>query len=94
VADHLLEERFLVGEVEIDRALGDAGAPGDVVQPSAGEAVLAELLEGGRQDLLRSLLREAAPLGIFDDAGLRHKTDEVTDRSVTYLSHKNALSRE
>ena len=37
-AHELLEQALLVAEVEIDRALGDAGAAGDVVEPRRGKA--------------------------------------------------------
>ena len=37
-AHELLEQALLVAEVEIDRALGDAGAPGDVIEAGRGEA--------------------------------------------------------
>lgn len=61
LADHLLEQRFLVGEVEVDGALRDAGAHRDIVEPGAREPALAEDLDGGVEDLARALLGEAAP---------------------------------
>src|SRR5205085_2121787 len=45
-----LEQRLLVREVEIDRALGDAGALGHIVEPRALVAARGELLERGRKD--------------------------------------------
>ena len=45
---------------------------------------LAELLEGGREDLLGALLGKAAPLRVFGGVSRRHaETGVVTDRSVT-----------
>ena len=51
VADHLPKQRFLVREVEVDGALGEPGALGDILEPRAREAALAEYLERGREDL-------------------------------------------
>ena len=61
VPHHLAKELFLVREVEIDGALGEAGALGDVLEPGGGEAALAEHRERGVEDLLRPLLGKAAP---------------------------------
>ena len=52
LADHALEERELVVEVEIDRRLAEPGALGDVVQPRAGEALFDKEFERGLQDFL------------------------------------------
>ena len=57
-AHKLLKERLLVLEVEIDRALGDAGAPRHVVEPRGGKAAFGEFVERRLQDCaspLRSL---------------------------------------
>src|SRR5437868_2546399 len=56
----LAEERFLVREVEVDGALGDPGASGDVVEAGAVEPLLVEDGEGGVEDLLWSLVRGSA----------------------------------
>ena len=55
-ADQLLEHRFLVLEVQIDRALGDAGAFGDVVEPRRRKPARDELVH-------RRLDDRPAPLG-------------------------------
>src|SRR3954462_1249651 len=59
--DHLAEQLFLVGEVQIDRALRETGALGDVLESRRREPTLAEDGERGIDDLLRSLLRQSAP---------------------------------
>src|SRR4029079_4687177 len=43
-AHQLLEHRFLVLEVQVDRALCDTGALGDVIEPRRGKAARDELL--------------------------------------------------
>ena len=60
-ADDPAEQLFLVREVEVDRALRDAGPLGDVLEPRRGESALREHREGGVEDLLGALLGEAAP---------------------------------
>ena len=59
--DHLTKELFLVGEVEVDGALGDSGAFGDVLEPGVGEAAFAENFEGGLDDLLGPVLGASTP---------------------------------
>src|SRR5665647_1028486 len=59
----LFEHRFLVLEVQIDRALGDAGAPGDIVKPGRGESARDELLQCGVDDGLPPLQRALRPAG-------------------------------
>jgi hypothetical protein len=61
LADHLAEELFLVGEVEVDGAFGDSGAFGDVLEPGVGEPAFAENLEGGLDDLLGPVLGSSTP---------------------------------
>ena len=56
-AHKLLKERFLVLEVEIDRALGDAGAPRHVVEPRGGKAAFGEFVERRLQDCASPLRR-------------------------------------
>ena len=56
---HLLEQGFLVIEIEIKGALGDAGAGGDVVEPRRLEPALGEHVERGIEN------------GLFADRGLR-----------------------
>jgi hypothetical protein len=60
LADHLAKQLFLVREVEVDGPLGDAGAPGDVVEACPGQPPLAELGEGGVDDLLGALVGRPA----------------------------------
>src|SRR6202035_3834703 len=48
--DQLLKQRLLVGEVEIDRALGDAGAGRHVVEPRGGEAAGGKFVERSVED--------------------------------------------
>ena len=67
-ADQFLEQALLVAEVEIDGALGDAGAARHVVEPGGGEAAHGEFVERGGQDRLAAggaarLARRAAPAG-------------------------------
>ena len=69
VAHDAAEQLFLVGEVEVDRALGDAGALGDVLEAGRGEAALREHREGGVEDLLGALLWESAPAWFGDVFG-------------------------
>src|SRR6202049_3286276 len=59
--DHLAKELFLVGEVEVDGALGDSGAIGDVLESGVGEAAFAEDLESGLDDLLGPVLGSSSP---------------------------------
>ena len=57
----LAKQLFLVGEVEIDGALREAGTLGDVFESGCREAALAEDRECRIDDLLRSLLGEPPP---------------------------------
>jgi hypothetical protein len=64
-AHHFLEEAFLAVEVEIDRALADAGAYGDVVELGGRETLGREFFQRGIDDgvaarflLLLSLSRD------------------------------------
>ena len=56
-AHKLLKQRLLVLEVEIDRALGDAGAPRHVVEPRGGKAARGEFVERRLQDCASPLRR-------------------------------------
>ena len=49
-AHELLEQALLVAEVEIDRAFGDAGAAGDVVEPRRRKTARRKFLKRGRKD--------------------------------------------
>ena len=71
VAHQRLEQRLLVLEIEIERALGDAGARGHVVEPGGLEAVLGKDGEGGLQNRLAARLRgDLAGAGGLADGGL------------------------
>ncbi len=59
--DHGLEQLLLAREVQIERALADAGAGGDVVEPGGAEAALGEDLERGVDDLGGSRVLAPAP---------------------------------
>src|SRR5262249_53123682 len=49
-AHEFLEQALLVTEVEVDRALGDARAAGDVIEPRCSKAPRGELLERSSED--------------------------------------------
>src|SRR5262245_19115434 len=73
----LLEQRVLVGEVEVHRPLGDAGAARHVLEPRRGEPALGEHLERRVEQLGRALLLATLPArslgtgsGVTDTAGL------------------------
>ncbi|MNL35201.1 hypothetical protein D3C87_1572160 [compost metagenome] len=51
--DDALDQRLLGGEIEIDRALGYPGAPGDVFHLGAGKALLGEHRHGGVEQFVR-----------------------------------------
>jgi hypothetical protein len=69
-ADHRLEQVFLAVEVEVDRALRDARALRDVVEPRGGVAALHEEVERGVEDLARARLLAAFEAG-FDSLEFR-----------------------
>jgi hypothetical protein len=66
LAHHGLEEGVLVGEIEVDRPLADAGPARDVVELRRGEALLGELGQRRADDLRRTVLLPAAPLRCRD----------------------------
>ncbi len=93
VAHHGAEELVLGGEVEIDGAFGDAGAARDVVEPGASESALAELDEGGVEDLAGPFFGPALPAWRVGAGGgaagvlpavLRGHSPELNDRPVSY----------
>jgi len=59
--DDRLEQFFLVREVEIKRAFGDAGAMRHVVEPGRGKAVFGKTVQRGVEDFARAGLLAAAP---------------------------------
>jgi hypothetical protein len=68
----LLEQALLVAEVEIDRAFGDAGAAGDIVEPRRRKSAGGKFFERGREDSFapRRLLIAAPVTGL---AGRRRR---------------------
>ena len=58
---HRFEELLLAGEIEVERALADAGARRDVVDPRRAEAALGEHLERRLDDLGRPRLLAPSP---------------------------------
>ncbi|EWS54316.1 hypothetical protein X551_02895 [Methylibium sp. T29] len=60
LADHRLQQFFLAGVVEVEGALGDAGARRHLLRARRREALLDEQIEGGVEQLLRA--RFLAPL--------------------------------
>jgi hypothetical protein len=50
--DGLHQQLFLVLEIQVDGAVGDAGTGGDVGHPRTGVAVLRDDLDGGIEDAL------------------------------------------
>ena len=61
--DQFLEQRLLVLEVQVDRALGDAGALGDVVEPCRGKSARDELIQRRIDDGLTPLRRARGAAG-------------------------------
>src|SRR3954469_2334650 len=59
--DHLAEELFLIGEVEVDGPFGDPGAISYVLEPGVGEPAFPENLERGLDDLLRPVVGLSSP---------------------------------
>ena len=97
-AHELLEQALLVAEVEIDRALGDAGAAGDVVEAGRGKAGGGEFFERGGEDRVAPVglsgrprlaagrgFSAALPPGHSPPALLQWASpSSMTDRSVIY----------
>src|SRR5262249_37819083 len=61
VLDHGLEQFFLAREVEVQRALGDAGGARHLLAARRGEALLDEQREGGLEKLGGAGFLAAAP---------------------------------
>ena len=60
-AHHRDEQVLFVLEIDVDGALGDAGALGDLIERRRRVAVTGKLGEGGFDDFLRTLRLAAAP---------------------------------
>src|SRR6266849_10137819 len=63
--DQRLEQRLFVFEVEIDRALGNAGATRDIFELRRGKAPIGEDLQRGADDLFRTGIFPTAPTGCY-----------------------------
>ncbi len=61
LAHHRDKEVLFVLEVDVDGALGDAGALGDLIECGRGVAVAGKFDESGLQNFLRTLRLTAAP---------------------------------
>ncbi|MNL66439.1 hypothetical protein D3C87_1909000 [compost metagenome] len=59
------EQRLLVGKMQIDRSLGDAGAGGHVLDARRGKATLGKEREGCREDLGPAFFRVSPSAGIL-----------------------------
>jgi len=70
-ADQLLEQRLLVGEVQIDRAFRHTGALGNVVEPRRRKAARGELIECRCQDGITALGGAFAPARLPERCGWR-----------------------
>src|SRR6266545_2163628 len=77
LADQRLEQRFFVFEVEVDRALGDAGATGDIFELRGREPAVGKDFERRGDDLLGPSVLATAPTGFCDC--LRHYGLQVTN---------------
>src|SRR4051812_30226354 len=69
VANHLTEKLFLIGEVEVDRALGEASSLRDVVETGRREPALSEHGQRSFENLPGPLFGESAPAW-FSGAGV------------------------
>src|SRR4051812_17214469 len=61
LTDDLAKERFLIGEVQVDRSLGQARSLGDVFEASSAEAAFGEHVERGFEDLCGPFFGKTAP---------------------------------
>src|SRR6266540_3175652 len=61
-----LEQRFFVLEVEVDRALGNAGAAGDILELRGSEPAVGKDFKRRRDDLFRTGVLAPAPTGFCD----------------------------
>jgi len=82
VPDGLPEQLLLAREVQVDRALGDPGPGGDLIEGRAGNAGFAEDSERCFEDLAGPIGGLAAPPGIFLGAFLDVLL-LLTDQSVS-----------
>ena len=80
-AHQFLEQALLVAEVEIDRALGDAGAPRDVVEAGRGKAGGGEFFERGGEDRVAPLGLAGGP-DVANGCGRRRGSARATPRPL------------
>jgi hypothetical protein len=79
-----LEERFLVFEIKVDRAFGDAGLAGHVFELGRGETAVGEDFERGRNDFFRPGVFSAPPPGLRAFRNGSHEGQKLlTERSVS-----------
>jgi len=69
-ADHLAEKCFLAVEVEVERALADAGQASDIIELGPGVAALAEYVLGRFENFFRAGIRTPLPAGLTGRVGL------------------------
>src|SRR6266545_2080844 len=83
LTDQRFEQRFLVLEVEVDRALRDAGAAGDILELGGRKPAVGKDLQRGADDLFRPGVFPSAPAGFGE--GTRHLWSPklLTERSVS-----------
>ena len=67
VLDRLPEQLVLIVEVEIDSALGDAGAAGNLIEGGVGDSGLAEDSKGRVEDLVGPVGGLSPPFRAFLD---------------------------
>ena len=84
VPHHGFEQLFFAGEVQKQRALGDASAPGDFFDPSRGKAFFYKQRQSRLQQLPRARLFASLALGL-------HRTAQV-DKGIKGL-HKLLTNR-
>src|SRR5258707_1180280 len=87
LAHHRLEQLFLVGEVKVERPLGDAGAPRDILQPGRGETAFGEAGDTRGDDLARPGVLAPPPAGRWGRNRQRH----VNNLPDGYLARKARL---
>src|SRR5215469_15463023 len=85
--DHRLEQFFLVREVEIEGALGDAGAVRHIVEPGRGKAMLGKASQRRVEDFAGASLLAPAP-ALRMNSGFRCNHNYLP---VSYLKLNNWL---
>jgi hypothetical protein len=80
VPHHRFEEFLFVREIEIERALGDAGAARYVVEPRRGEAALGKAGQRRGDDLAGTVLFAAPPAN-----GRLARSARINNLLVSYI---------